>query len=155
MDRCGASAGTGDHRRQQRALRLIFEQRGDKLNLVSTQRVNMVVPPPQALLPQREVRGSWFELRDREGRPVYRRTIDNPLQDIEVIADAPGETLRRIDVDQGGRAFFVVVPDIDGARRFVVHAEPRLSGRDDPTKTARTVAATHEFDLSDIDKGAQ
>ncbi|MDR6842015.1 hypothetical protein [Pseudoxanthomonas sacheonensis] len=154
MDKCGVSGATGDHRRQQRALRLVFEQRGDELKLVSTQRLNMIVPPPQALAPQRATRGSWFELRDREGRPVYRRTIDNPRQGIEVVADAPGEALRRIDDDQGFRAFFVVVPDIADARKFVLHAEPRLGSRDDAAKAARN-AATHEFDLSDIDKGAQ
>jgi len=154
VDKCGASGATGDHRRQQRALRLIFEQRGDELKLVSTQRLNMVVPPPQALVPKRDAHGSWFELRDREGRPVYRRTIDNPQQGIEVVADGPGEALRRIDEDTGIRAFFVVVPDIAGARKFVVHAEARRTSRDDAAKAART-ASTHEFDLSDIDKGAQ
>lgn len=154
MDKCGASGATGDHRRQQRALRLIFEQRGDELKLVSTQRLNMVVPPPQALVPKRDTRGSWFELRDREGRPVYRRAIDNPQQGMEVVADGPGDALRRIDNDDGVRAFFVIVPDIAGARRFVVHAEPRRESHDDATKIAAT-AATREFDLSDIDKGAQ
>jgi len=154
MDKCGASGATGDHRRQQRALRLIFEQRGDELKLVSTQRLNMVVPPPQALVPKRDTHGSWFELRDREGRPVYRRTIDNPQQGIEVVADGPGEALHRIDEDTGVRAFFVVVPDIVGARKFVMHAEPRQASRDDKAKAA-AAAATHEFDLSDIDKGAQ
>lgn len=153
MDKCGASGATGDHRRQQRALRLIFEQRGDELKLVSTQRLNMVVPPPQALVPKRDTRGSWFELRDRENRPVYRRTIDNPQQGMEVVADGPGDALRRIDDDKNVRAFFVIVPDIAGARKFVVHAEPRRAGRDDAVKAA--AAATREFDLSDIDKGAQ
>ncbi|WP_163839238.1 hypothetical protein [Pseudoxanthomonas sacheonensis] len=154
MDKCGASGATGDHRRQQRALRLIFEQRGDEMKLVSTQRLNMVVPPPQALVPKRDTRGSWFELRDRQDRPVYRRTIDNPQQGMEVVADGPGDALRRIDDDKGVRAFFVIVPDIAGARKFVVHAEPRRTSRDDAAKMAAT-AATHEFDLSDIDKGAQ
>ncbi|MGH8027952.1 MAG: hypothetical protein ACREO0_14630 [Pseudoxanthomonas sp.] len=153
MDKCGASGATGDHRRRQHSLRLVFEQRGGELKLVSTQRLNMIAPPPQALLPKRDTRGSWFELRDGEGRPVYRRTIESPLQDIEVVADAPGEALRRIDDDRGIRAFFVIVPDIAGARRFVVHAEPRRASRDDAGKAALT-AATHEFDLSDIDKGA-
>lgn len=154
MDKCGASGATGDHRRQQRALRLIFEQRGGELKLVSTQRLNMVVPPPQALMPKRDTRGSWFELRDREGRPVYRRTIDNPQQGLEVVADGPGDALRRIDNDKNVRAFFVIVPDIDGARKLVMHAEPRRAGRDDAAKTVAT-AATREFDFSDIDRGAQ
>ena len=154
MDKCGASGATGDHRRRQRALRLIFEQRGDELKLVSTQRLNMVVPPPQALVPKGDTRGSWFELRDGEDRPVYRRTIDNPQQGLEVVADGPGDALRRIDDDKGVRAFFAIVPDIDGARKFVIHAEPRRASRDDAAKTV-TAAATREFDLSDIDKGAQ
>lgn len=154
MDKCGASGATDGHRRQQRALRLIFEQRGGELKLVSTQRLNMIVPPPQALAPQRATRGSWFELRDRKDRPVYRRTIDNPQQGIEVVADGPGDALRRIDDDKGARAFFVVVPDITDARKFVLHTEPRQGGRDDAAKAARE-SATHEFDLSDIDKGAQ
>ena len=113
-----------------------------------------MVPPPQALVPKGDTRGSWFELRDRENRPVYRRTIDNPQQGLEVVADGPGEALHRIDEDTGVRAVFVVVPDIAGARKFVVHAEPRRASRDDKAKAAAT-AATHEFDLSDIDKGAQ
>lgn len=154
MDKCGARAATGDHRRQQRALRLVFELRAGEMKLVSSQRLNMVVPPPQALLPKRDTRGSWLELRDREGRPVYRRTIDNPHQGVEVVSDGPKDSLRRIDDDQRVRSFFVIVPDIAGARNFVVHAQARTTGREDADKLAPE-GFTHQFDLSDIDKGAQ
>lgn len=154
MDKCGGSGATGDHRRQQRALRLVFEQRGTEMKLVSSQRLNMVVPPPQALLVKRDTRGSWLELRDREGRPVYRRTIDNPYQGVEVVADGPKDSLRRIEDDKATRAFFVIVPDIAEARNFVVHAQTRQTGREAADKLSAE-GITHQFDLSDLDKGAQ
>lgn len=154
MDKCGRTDATPDHRRQQRALRLIFEQRGNDLKLMSTQRLNMVVPPPQSLVQRSGTLGSWFELRDGRDMPVYRRAIVNPLQDIEVVADEPGEPLHRIDTDLSGHAFHVIVPDIAGARRLVLHVEPRTSSRAAGSKST-PASATHEFDLSDADKGAQ
>jgi hypothetical protein len=139
------------------AVRLIFEQKKGKVKLVSTQRVSMIVPPPQALTSARGNRGSWFELRDQQDRPVYRRVIENPLHDIEVVADDPGRPLQRVKVDQPRSAFFLIVPDITGARRLALNLEPRemsTAASDKRGKAARKTAAptSLEFDFSSLDR---
>ena len=120
-----AKAGPAKSRPRSQAVRLIFEQKDGKIKLVSTQRVNMIVPPPQALIPARGDRGSWFELRDTQDRPVYRRVIENPVQDLEVVVDDPGRPLQRIKEDRGRGAFFLIVPDITGVRKVALNLEPR------------------------------
>lgn len=55
--------------RLDRALRLIFERKGDKVRLVSGQRLHMIVPPPQALSPMRAEQGSWRDHRRRRADP--------------------------------------------------------------------------------------
>lgn len=140
-----------------RAVRLIFEQKSGKVKLVSMQRANMVVPPPQALASDRSNRGSWFELRDKQNRPVYRRVIENPLQDIEVVVDDPVRPLQRVRVDQARRAFFLIVPDITGVRRLALNLEPRqmamaASGKRGKSIFKPAMSSLHEFDFSIIDK---
>lgn len=123
MDRHGSRGNHHDARGpKQHSLRLVFEQHGERLALASVQRVAMIAPPPQALRPAGARHGSWVELRDRDGQPVYRRAIHYPL-DAEVVTDDPGRPLRRIGVDHP-RAFFLVVPDVADARTLVLGLAP-------------------------------
>ena len=152
-----AQAGSAKSKPRSQAVRLIFEVKDGKIKLVSTQRVNMIVPPPQALTSARGERGSWFELRDTQDRPVYRRVIENPVQDIEVVDDDPGRPLQRIKDDRGRGAFFLIVPDISGVRKLALNLEPRQTFTATRGKRAKaTVEAAAptalKFDFSNVDK---
>ncbi|MBD0373834.1 MAG: hypothetical protein ICV60_23685 [Pyrinomonadaceae bacterium] len=151
------SAESATSRQRNRAVRLIFEQKNGRIKLVSTQRVNMIAPPPQALTSERVSRGSWFELRDQQDRPVYRRVIENPLQDIEVVADDPAQPLQRVRVEQARSAFFLIVPDITGARRLALNQEPRQIVRAASAQRGKSARkpdepTSVEFDFSNIDE---
>lgn len=151
------SVGSATSKQRNRAVRLIFEQKNGKVKLVSMQRLNMIVPPPQALVPAQGNRGSWFELRDEQDKPVYRRVIENPLQDIEVVADDPVRPLQRIKDDQARGAFFLIVPDITGVRKLALNLEPRQVAAAASSKRSKStgkpaVPSLHKFDFSGIDK---
>jgi hypothetical protein len=108
-----------------RSLRLFFEYDQTGVRLVSVQRLEMIAPPPQAAVAPQNQRGSWLELHDGEGRPLYRRVIDNPLRhDLEVVVDDPRRPLQRVRAAEPGGAFFLVVPDLPLARTLVLTTEP-------------------------------
>ena len=156
MSKAKETRSTGVERLD-RALRLIFERKGERLKLASVQRVRMIVPPPQALSSMRADGGSWFELRDRDDRPVYRRVIENPFTDIEVVVDDPERSLRRIALDEPRGAFFLIVPDIAGARRLVLNAESRKATKAAPAKRGKRggkpgKSSLYEFKLSKFDR---
>jgi hypothetical protein len=150
-------AGSAKSRARSKAVRLIFEQKDGKIKLVSTQRVNMIVPPPQALTSASGRRGSSFELRDTQDRPVYRRVIENPVQDLEVVVDDPRRPLQRIKEDRGRGAFFLIVPDITGARKVALNLEPRRTftgtgGKRGKSTDEAAAPTSLEFDFSNVDK---
>ena len=62
-----------------RVLRLTFAYDGDALTLASKQSVEMTVPPTHPLSGYENQAGFWFEVRDRAGRPVYRRVLHDPM----------------------------------------------------------------------------
>ena len=149
--------GSPGSERLDRALRLIFERKGEKLKLTSAKRLRMIVPPPQALSPAGEGRGSWIELRDSGDRPIYRRVIQDPMADIEVVVEDPERPLQRLAMDDLRGAFFLIVPDIKGARRLALRSEShsgREAKRDKKRKRTGEPAApsAHLFDLSRIDR---
>lgn len=147
--------GSGGHQRLDRAVRLVFERKGSEVKLVSAERLRMVVPPPQALYPAHGGEGSWLELRDRDDRPTYRRVIDDPLQEIEVVADNPKRPLQRLAGGEPRGAFFLIVPDIAGARRVALRSAARAAGGEQAAgKGGRKRAAQPllEFDFSRVDR---
>lgn len=138
----GTTATRGERRR---AVRLVFEHRGDAITLVSRRRVEMLAPAPQRLVGRPDERGYWVELRDAEGRPLYRRTIGDPSRrDIEV-PGADGERLSRVPSHDEVNRFTVVVPFIGDVRTVsVVGAAAAASAVSDAG--ARDLAS---FDIHD------
>jgi hypothetical protein len=158
MNKRDAKEPTGSTRLD-RALRLIFERKGDKVRLVSAQRLHMIVPPPQALSPMRAEQSSWFELRDGGDRPVYRRAIEDPLGDLEVVVDDPEQPLQRVALGEARGAFFLIVPDIEGARRLVLRSASyrnpeakRGKRRKGKGEREATDPSLLELDLSKLDR---
>src|SRR5205085_5091429 len=83
-----------------RALRLTFEYEGSNPKLVSTQRVEMILPPTEPLEGHEDQTGFWFTLSDAQGKPVYRRNIHPPIAyDREVFSDDPNHpSVHRVPV---------------------------------------------------------
>lgn len=136
-------------RERNRAFRATFEYANRDVKLVAVQPVAILAPPPQAAQPRANEHGSWIELRDDRGRTVYRRVIQNPIEDtLEVVTDEPQASLSRIPIEQPGGIFFVVLPDIPLARNLVLTVEPsrRVAGLEGAT--AMPAPDVFTFDLA-------
>ena len=101
-----------------RALRLTFQYDGPEVKLISTQRVEMKLPPSHTLSEDESRSGFWFTLSDPQGKAVYRRVLQNPIRyDREVFSnDSTQPSIRRVKVDEPKGTFVVLVPDVAGAR---------------------------------------
>jgi hypothetical protein len=96
-----------------RAVRLIFRYDGDKLELVSQEKVEMLVPPSDAVAPAAQARtGFWIDLHDAQNRTLFRRVMHPPARDVEVFSNEPGQTLARKPTPQAKGVFVAVVPDL-------------------------------------------
>jgi hypothetical protein len=109
-----------------RALRLTFQYDGPNIRLISSQSVEMKLPPSHGLTGQEGQSGFWFTLSDAQGNPVYRRAIQNPVQfDREVFSNDPKQpSIQRVKVDEPRGMFVVLVPDVAGARTLQLFSHP-------------------------------
>jgi hypothetical protein len=129
-------------------LRLWFEYNKNYVRLVSVEQLKMIPPPPQATLERNGEFGSSLELQDQSGKPLYRRIIDNPLQqEVEVVTEAPEHSLARVPADTSG-TFYIVVPDIPHATKFVLKAAPRVVRAEGGEGSTAHLVAVHEFELN-------
>ncbi len=109
-----------------RALRLTFEYEGSNVKLVSTQSVEMILPPTQPLESPQDQTGFWFTLSNSQGKPVYRRAIHNPIAyDREVFSNDPKHpSIQRVPVNEPKGTFVVLVPDVQDARTVQLFSHP-------------------------------
>ncbi|MFN7923127.1 MAG: hypothetical protein U0Q16_23700 [Bryobacteraceae bacterium] len=113
------SAGKAAEAPPNRSLRLIFDYSGRAVKLTSVEHVEMLAPPPQALVPATGNEGAWFELRNAEGRPLYRRRMHNPVeQDLEVAQE--DRSVIRVPAKSPAGRFFLIVPDLGPTVRVVL-----------------------------------
>lgn len=109
-----------------RALRLTFRYEGDRVELVSSQPVEMLLPPSHPVDEGEGRSGFWITLRAADGRPVYRRVMHSPIRaDVEVFSPEPEENIRRVPVDRPSGTFVVLVPDVEEARVLTLHDSER------------------------------
>jgi hypothetical protein len=137
-------------RRWTRSVRLILEESGGEIRLISRETVNMM-PPPAPVIPERGQSGVWAELRTRDEKPVYHQILAQlSVPGMEVFSNDPKEGIRRVDSDRP-RTVVLIVPDTDEARALVIMgpADPRAGNRmaADPISGASDEIA--RFDLSD------
>jgi hypothetical protein len=109
-----------------KALRLTFEYEGSTVKLVSTQQVDMILPPSHPLETKEEQTGFWFTLSDAQGKPVYRRVVSNPIRyDREVFSNDPRHpSIQRVPVEKPKGTFVMLVPDVAGARTVQLFSHP-------------------------------
>ena len=129
-----------------RVLRLTFSYRGQDIELVSTQSVDMRVPPADALTWDEKSSGFWVVLRDGSGQPLYRRVTSDPIQrSVEVPSDDPKRPLARHEVPSPEGVFVLLVPDLPQARTVALFSSPGTQ--------ERSAAAAREIASFELERG--
>jgi len=111
------------------SLRLTFAYKGDKLDLVNTERLNMKTPAAVAPPPGKSSLGYWLEIRDAQGKLLYHQILHDPLRKhVEIYSDAPRQPgIRRVERPDSQGEFAVLVPDVPDARTFTLYGNPARS----------------------------
>jgi hypothetical protein len=127
-----------------RAVRLRFAYEGNDVRLVSQQRVEMIVPPADALSGFASEQGFWVEVRTAQEEVLHRRVMHDPLrQDVEVFSPDPAQSIVRTPVERPSGTFTVLVPDIDEADHVALMSSaapgiaPEMADRGPATELAR------------------
>lgn len=131
-------------------LRLTFSYRGQEIELVSTQAVDMKVPPADALRWDERSSGFWVVLRDDGGQPLYRRITADPIRtSVEFPSGDPKRPLARQNVASPEGVFVVLVPDLPQARSVALFSSSGAGG----DAQARTAVAAREIASFDLKRG--
>lgn len=121
------------------AWRVTFEYEGGETRVVAQQRVQMLAPPDDAELLARGTAGYWVEVRDSEGRTLYRQVLHTPIRDEhEVFSPEPGVSPRHVTAVEPKGVFQVVVPDLPEGHEILLHG--RSSTKEVATRAARRLA---------------
>ena len=130
-------------KQRDRSLRLTFSYEGSDVRLVSRQSVEMVPPPSDHLRTLEGQTGFWYELRDAEGRTLYRRITETPVKfAAEVRSDDPRRPLTWEKVSRPQGHFVLLMPDLDQARTLVLFSSPL-----EPEAAAKPAKEIARFDL--------
>jgi len=109
-----------------KAVRMIFAFDGEQVHLVSQQSVEMVLPPSDPVQGVEGHKGFWYELRDGQDRPLYRRVMHNPMsEDVEVFSDDSKQSVRRQTVPNRKGVFVVVVPETEEGHTVTLSGSPQ------------------------------
>jgi hypothetical protein len=110
-----------------KAVRLVFSFDGDHVNLVSQQPVEMTLPPSDPVEGTEGHKGFWYELRDAQDRPLYRKAMHQPMgEDVEVFSNDPQQhSVTRQTVPNRKGVFVVLVPDTENGHAVTLSSSPR------------------------------
>src|SRR5262245_21037123 len=122
-----------------KAMRLTFSYEGNKVKLISQQRIDMIVPSTDAVKGYGKHKGFWAELRSGGDKTLYRTVMHNPTKnDAEVFPGTPNEGISRQPAPKRKGVFVVVVPDTDqGEEVILCRSAPATTG---PTRGLRSLA---------------
>lgn len=110
-----------------KAVRLVFSFDGDHVTLTSQQPVEMVLPPSDPVEGIEGHKGFWYELRDAQDRPLYRKAIHNPMrEDVEVVSDDLRQhSVVRHPVPNRKGIFVALIPDTENGWAVTLSSSPR------------------------------
>jgi hypothetical protein len=96
------------------AVRLTFRYEGDEVRLVSSRRVDKLLPPGEPAAAERP--GFFAEVRGPDDRILDRRLLHQPVRrDAEVFTGDPERPLARVPVERPAGVFSLLVPDLEEA----------------------------------------
>jgi hypothetical protein len=122
-----------------KAMRLTFSYDGDKVKLLSQQRIEMLAPSSDEVKGYGQ-KGFWAELKSDSDKTLYRTVMHNPTKnDAEVFPETPGGEISRQPAPKRKGVFVVVVPDTDkGESVILCRSAPETKG---PAKGIRALAS--------------
>jgi hypothetical protein len=138
-----------DERQTPRALRLTFSYDGDKIDLVSRQSVEMIVPPSDPVEGTRRQAGFWLEVKGDGEKTVYRRMLHDPLAtSVEAFSEDPQRTMYRAPSERRSGVFSVVVPEVEEGHFLSLVSSPSAAAPAAVAKAAEEPAVEiARFDL--------
>lgn len=117
-------------------LRVTIELRNGEWSVIDRFHApEMTIPPPDdfaALVGDRLVVGSWFEVLDGEGEVIYRKRMMAPRRGVEVAH--PDGSMSRVDADRRLFSNDLLIPDVPEAEfvhLYVDRPVPRPGVEDD------------------------
>ena len=116
--------GTQPTKQQNRSLRLTFSYEGSDVRLVSKQNIEMLSPPSDPIRAQEEQAGFWYELRDAEGRTLYRRVIQNPIKFAFEVRSDPERPLAWQKMSEPRGDFVLLMPELEQGKTLVLFSSP-------------------------------
>jgi hypothetical protein len=86
----------------------------------------MLLPPSDLVEGTAGHHGFWYELRDAQDRPLYRKVMHDPLrEDVEVFSDDPHQpSVARHTVPNRKGVFFILVPDTENGHTVTLSSSP-------------------------------
>jgi hypothetical protein len=118
--------------------RLQIRSRQGDYEIVSDVRVDEMTVPTSDELPAETsaagVAGCWFEVRDGDGRVLYRQRLSDPIGGGDELFERSG-VIRRVDVVHDETTFELLVPDTPDGQDLVLVGLPssrRKSARAQP-----------------------
>ncbi len=108
------------------ALRLTFAFDGDTIRHVGTERLVKTVPPSHPVADYMGSGGSWFELRDAQGKPIYGRRLHQLIPTHREFFNEDGSAGWR-PVQNTAGSFDILVPDLATGASVAVMGVPPSS----------------------------
>jgi hypothetical protein len=131
-----------------RTLRLTFAYEGATVHLLSRMSVEMITPAASPTPMRDGQTGFWYELRDRAGRILYQRAMQNPIQvDAEIFPEDQGRTISRVPIRQPRGTFTLLVPDLVEGDTLVLYSSPL-----EPAKATAPASEIARFQLKEKPK---
>jgi hypothetical protein len=108
-----------------RCIRLIFSYQDSKIDLISQQDVEMIIPPSKDLNYDKNQSGFWYDLHDKDGKILYHDYVFNPIQtSVEILSDSNDGSFKRIPIEHPKGVFTLLIPQIDEAQELILYSSP-------------------------------
>jgi hypothetical protein len=108
-----------------RGIRLIFSYQDTKVDLISQQDVEMIIPPSKDVNYDRDQSGFWYDLHDKDGKILYHNYVFNPIQtSVETLSDNKDGSFKRIPIEHPKGVFTLLIPQINEAQKLILYSSP-------------------------------
>jgi len=125
MDKENVKERNDDQGKKPGTLRLVIHYKGDNVELVSHQLVDMIPLPSDPLEYSDKEAGFWFVVKDKKKQTLYRRIIQNPIKyAVEVRSDDPDRPLSWASVEKPEGEFILMLPAFEDAENVLLFSSP-------------------------------